>query len=413
METKLKTLANGLRIIAINQPASISESIQVWINVGAKNESEDLNGISHLLEHMLFNGTKKRSAKAFLDETEDLGTTIEGASCDSSTYFSCSVMKSDTESLIELFADMIGNPILGEKELLKEKPIVLKEMFDTNDNDKFSGLFNHTAYGIDRHKSTIIGTPKSVERIIASDLQNHWEQYYTAPNMVISACGGVAPDVIFELCEKYFSELNQGKPEHPKKRSFEGGKYIYYQINEDSCMLSLNFDATDKQDSYAALLLSYIIGQGISSRLMQKIREEKGLVYSISSCIETSYYGDIFDISAICEADDIYEILKLICQTLEDCCQNGFTEQELARAKKRTINNFSSGSESNLACCLYYGHHLLLNNKITTQKMLVQKVNDVSLEELLKVARIIFSSSPILVIQAKNKPDDEKLKNYY
>ncbi len=279
------TLKNGLRLAVDEMKDVETVSVGVFVNTGSRNETPEINGISHFLEHMAFKGTKKRSARQIAEEFEGIGGRINAYTSKEKTVYYAKVLKQHAEFAVEFLADILQNSTFDEVELEKERGVILQEIAMTNDtpDDIVFDYFQETAYPSQAMGRSILGPVKNIKKFGRKDFSNYINAQYNYQNMAVVAAGNIKESDLVKWSKKYFTSLGDNKIKTYQKAKYQGGDFRkekkLEQIN-----LVLGFDGLSYLDPkyYTSQILAMILGGGMSSRLFQEVRENRGLAYLYS-----------------------------------------------------------------------------------------------------------------------------------
>lgn len=413
MKSELKTLANGMRVLVIPRAHSNLEVFQFFVNAGSKNETKENNGISHLVEHMLYEGSQNYPGEHLLKAFADLGIFPEGVTNSYCTKFCCSFLKNDAARVMELMAELLMRPLFPPHKINTEKEIILKENAELYGEFMFHMKYMQAAFGIEPHLSNPCGTEETIRSLSLADVLDYWRKYYTAPNTLLVASGGAEAEQVFALAEQYFAEFNAQETEQPKRGAFQGGSYFNHRLPDKTALVSLDFYIAEENNRFAATLLAHLLGGGLSSILMKELRQKRTLVYGVSATTERYYHGNLFDITAECYPENMQVILELVKSCLHKVCNHKIPEIELERAKKKLCLDFAIGSSLDEARCTYYGENLLIKNTITDEDDFIRNINAVTREDVLETAKRIFTTNAVVVTQGKKCPSYKELKKVF
>ncbi|PJZ66178.1 peptidase M16 [Leptospira wolffii] len=413
-------LPNGLTVLFQRAPYTVSVSVGVYVKLGSRSESEITAGYCHFLEHMLFKDTEQRTAKKQAEDWERVGAYSNAATSREYTYFHATLASKDLELGLELLSQMMFSPLLREQDLRTEAEVVLEEMKGYEDSPEdgvhdfyYQNLFPGNALGRD-----IIGTETSIRGVTSASLRNFYETYYHPANMILSLSGNFEPEEIFSLVSKYFSASSRsGKIalfETPEKRF---GYFHKGNKETEQAYFILGGEGSPRnfQDATRLSLLTHILGGGMSSRLFQKVREERGLCYHITSY--PSSYKDTGITSIVCSSskDRFAESLEVILSELKLFVDEGVGEKELKDAQTNHEGSLSIGYEhtesrmNNIAFQeLYYGKYHTLSERI-------REIHSVTREEINSTIRRIFALPSLhLSFLAKLKvKEEEKIRKIF
>ena len=318
-DVKVTTLGNGLRVAVDEMPEVESASLGIWVACGTRHESAELNGMAHMLEHMAFKGTRTRTARAIAEEIENVGGSLNAYTGREITAYHASVLKEDVALGVEMISDILRNSVFDPDELQRERGVILQEIgqaLDTPD-DLIFDQFQETALPGQPLGRPVLGTADSVEAIGRDDLFAYLARHYTASNMVLSAAGRVEHDRIVDLAEKHFGSVPRTPANAiaPAPLRYVGGDGRETRVLEQAhLVLGCEGIGYRDPDYFALAIYSTLFGGGMSSRLFQRIREERGLVYGIH-CFNTAYAdGGLFGIYAGTGEDDLAELVPAVCE---------------------------------------------------------------------------------------------------
>ena len=390
-DIKVTTLANGLRVAVDPMPEVESASLGIWVACGTRHESAELNGMAHMLEHMAFNGTRTRSARAIAEEIENVGGSLNAYTGREITAYHASVLKEDVALGVEMISDILRNSVFDPDELQRERGVILQEIgqaLDTPDDVIFD-QFQETALPGQPLGRPVLGTAASVEAIGRDDLFAYLARHYTASNMVLSAAGRVEHDHIVDLANKHFGSVPRtpANAEAPVPLRYVGGDGREARVLEQAhLVLGCEGIGYRDPDYFALAVYSTLFGGGMSSRLFQRIREERGLVYGIH-CFNTAYGdGGLFGIYAGTGEDDLAELVPAVCEEFVGVAHT-LSEAELVRARNQIKAGTLMALESSGARCEQAARHLIIHGRTIPYAEIVARIEAVDQEAVRRVAR--------------------------
>jgi len=335
MTVALSTLGNGLRVVTHEMPTVETVSLGVWVRAGTRDEPAALNGVSHLLEHMAFKGTERRSAQAIAEEIESVGGHLNAYTSRETTAYHATVLKEDAALGVDLLADILRRSVFDPDELAREREVVLQEIGEAHDtpDDVVFDLFQDAAYPDQPMGRPVLGPPDIVAGMTRDALTGYMARHYAPGRMVLAAAGKIGHDAVVALAERHFGDLAPGEAAAGEPASYGGGDRRESRALEQ-VHLVLGFAAPGYHDPdyYAAGVASTLMGGGMSSRLFQEIRERRGLAYSIYSFTSTYSDGGLFGVYAGTGPDGIAELAPVLCGELARAA-GSIADDELARAK--------------------------------------------------------------------------------
>lgn len=396
MSTRVTTLPNGLRVATDLMPSVETVTLGVWTSAGARNESKDVNGVAHLLEHMIFKGTPTRTAQRIAEEIEDVGGMINAYTSRENTAYYAHVLKDDAWLALDVLADIMQHSTFDEGELERERAVVLQEIGmsrDTPDDIIFDHL-QSTAFPDQPVGRPVLGLPEVVGAMGRDALVTYIGEYYKPDNMVIAASGNIDHDRFVQQVQDKFSEIPTGHAPHESAASYKGGDYREVKELEQAHVI-LGFEGVSRHDDeyYAAATLSVLLGGGMSSRLFQEVREKRGLVYSIYSFHSGLRDAGLFGIYAGTGPNDLDELVPVVCDEVKKSCHE-LNETELARAKAQLRASLMMARESTVRRCEQLAMQMLLYGHPRTPEEILQRIAAIDLDAVTSVAKRVFNTAP-------------------
>ena len=315
MTLEITTLANGLRIVSERRADLETVAVGLWTDVGARHESKKLNGISHFLEHMLFKGTERRTAKDIVLDIEAVGGQMNAYTTRDNTTYYARVLKDDLALAVDVLADIVMNSVCDPKELEREKEVILQEIgqaLDTPDDVVFDHL-QAVAYGDQALARPILGEPDGIKKFTQDDLLSYLRGNYVGVNTVISAVGNLDHDLLVKTVEAKLGHMPMGVKRKPVAMHYVGGRKTEKRDLEQVHVTAAWPGCSYHDDSYyATQVYSTILGGGMSSRLFQEVREVRGLAYSVYSFSSSHEDTGLFGIYAGTGPDMVGQLAPVI-----------------------------------------------------------------------------------------------------
>ena len=383
----LYTLKNGLRVVTEKISESNSISVGVMIKNGSRNESLELNGISHFIEHMFFKGTKKRKSKDIVEDIENVGGQINAFTSKEATCYYVKNLYTHLELSLEILSDMILNSVFSVEEIEREKGVVIEEinMGEDSPEDVLDDLNSKACYGENPLSYPILGTIEKVKSIRREDILNFIKEKYTPQNTVISVCGKFDDKELKELIEKYFSNWNSDSNYIPTYENCEIQTGTYYKdkdIEQLHVILGLKGLPQGDEHGYALTLLSNVFGGGASSILFQEVREKLGLCYSIYCYPQPFQNAGSLSIYAGLGKNYGEKALEVILKEINKFAKEGLTDDKLNINKEKLKASYILGLESTSSRMFANAKSVLFKNKITTQEDVIKRVDKISQEDI-------------------------------
>lgn len=406
-QTKLK---NGLRILTNRMPDVESVSMGVYVGTGCRSETAAENGIAHFIEHMMFKGTKKRNSKEIVEAIERVGGNVNAYTSRELTVYHTKSLKEDFETCLDVLADMMQNSTFDKAEFAQEQNVILQEIaqnFDSPD-DAIHDEFQRQAYGENAMGKAILGTNETIMAMTPDHLFNFVHKNYTTDNLVLAAAGNINHDDFVEKVDHYFQDLKQSAFTVPEKSVYQGGE-IKTKRDIEQLQLMLGYPGTHygADDYYDFIILSIILGGGMSSRLFQEIREKRGLAYSIYAYNANFKDSGMLCVGAALNADKAGDILPIISEELHKMTNN-ITDEEIIRAKTQIKSSLLMAQESSMSRCEKLGHHMLIHGRIIEIPELVQKIDTVTKDSIITALNKSLSGTKTLAALGPAKAVEHK-----
>jgi len=391
------TLKNGVRVVCENIPYVRSVSTGIWVRTGSRNENPKNNGISHFVEHMLFKGTSTRTAAQIAECIDNIGGQINAFTGKECTCFYTKTLDEHIEIAVDVLGDMFFNSIFDKKDIALEKKVILEEisMYEDSPEELVHDLLSETVWADSSIGRPILGTKSSLRNINRQMILDYINERYTQTNTVISVVGNYDEDRFEALLEKYFGdwEPKNGKDQELQRVVFKPGTGIKEKDTEQ-VHICIGYEGikTGDDDIYPLLAISNILGGGMSSRLYQKIREEKGLVYSIYSYPTTYTDTGLFTIYAGMKPENLKVVASLIEEEIGSLRKNGIRQAELERTKEQMKGNYILGLESTSSRMNSIGKSELLLGYIYTPDEILDKISSITMDDIDRMIVRIFGS---------------------
>lgn len=396
MSVNISKLENGLTVVTDSMPHLESAALGVWIKSGSRNETQDQHGIAHLLEHMAFKGTKKRTALQIAEEIENVGGELNAATSTETTAYYARVLKPEVGHAADILYDILSNSTFDEKELAREKHVILQEIgasLDSPDDLVFDNFQETSFTGNQPIGRPILGTPETVKQFSTDQIRDYLNAHYHGPNMVLSAAGAVDHDELVKQAEQTYSSFQNSQPLEAVDASYTGGESIIEDdFQEAQIVLGFEGRAYHVKDFYASQLLATILGGGMSSRLFQEVREKHGLCYSISSFHWGFSDSGVFGIHAATGPEDLKELVALIIQELKRASDD-IAQEELDRARAQIRSGLLMSMESPAARAGQIARQILLFGRQIPNEELMERLDALSVDRVRDLAGRIFHES--------------------
>ncbi|MDV8116145.1 pitrilysin family protein [Bacillus sp. BAU-SS-2023] len=379
---KTHTLSNGLTIIGEEIPYLKSITLGVWVNAGSRIENEELGGISHFIEHMLFKGTKNRTSKEIASTIDNLGGQINAFTSKECTCYYVKLLDEHIDIGIDILSDMFLNPLFDEKDIDKERQVIIEElkMYEDSPEDLVYDLLMEGIYKTDALGMNIIGTEESLYNMNRNTIKDYFNKYYVASNSVISISGNFKFEEMVKLIESKFKDLDMGNVDIKITEPEFHPCFIARNKDTEQVNLAISLKAIpleDREDAYALSIINNIFGGSISSRLFQNIRESKGLVYSIYSAPSLYRKSGELGIYASMSNENLKKVYNLVLEEIDNLRQNHLTDKEIKESKEQLKGSYILGLESTSSRMMSIGKAMVLTKKVKNPNDIIESINNI------------------------------------
>ncbi len=398
---ELTKLSNGMRVLSADLKDRASVGIGIWVKVGGRFEPKRISGISHVLEHMVFKGTRNRSTRKIKEDVEGLGGMLNAFTGEESTCFFVKILKNHMAQAFDVLADMVNHALLDPKELAKERTVILEEikMYLDLPSHHVHELMSELLWPNQSLGRPIAGTIETVSNLKAKDLRNFLGQYYHPKNLLVSFCGSVPHHEIFKMTENSFGLRK------PKELSrFDGAvsmqtspRFHFLNKQTEQMHFVVGFHGLPKThpDRYKLAVLNVILGANMSSRLFEEVREKRGLAYEIRSGLSFFEDAGALSISAGVEPKKAILATRVIMRELKRLKKTLVSAGELKRAKDYFIGQFCLGLEDTLDHMLWIGDRTLFRNDLPDRERIFKNIQAVQGEDIRGLAIKLLTTNGI------------------
>lgn len=406
---KKSTLSNGIRVLTEPIPQFSSATIGIWVENGSRFESPAENGISHFLEHMLFKGTERRTAKAVAEEIESLGGSLNAFTGREVTCYHAKVLSEHLPIAVDVLSDIFLHSTFPEEEIERERTVILAEISEVEDSpDQYvQVLFDEKFWPGDPLSRPICGTADTVSGMTRDDFVAFVEERYRPNRVVISAAGGVEHDWLVAEVEKRFGHL-QGETERPVEAlpvpTLQLGVH-QKALEQVQMMLGLPGLSAVDEERFAAFVLNTALGDGMSSRLFQEVREKRGKAYSIYSYLDSFSNAGSFGVYAALGADSVGEVIDIVRDELAKLEREGLPADELERAKNQIKGGMLLSLESTAARMRRLAVNEIFFGRNIEPKDVAARISAVTADDVLAMAGRLFGEGRMAATLLGNLPD--------
>lgn len=401
-------LKNGLRIVVDPMPALETAALGIWAHAGSMDERNEEHGIAHLLEHMAFKGTARRSARQIAEEIESVGGYLNAATSHQRTGYYARVLKDDVPLAFDMLGDILRQPAFGDDELTKEKEVVVQEIgeaADTPDDVVFELLQSATWEGHPLARP-ILGTPGSVRAQTPDSLRGFMERHYRPEAMIVAVSGKVETDQVIAHVKAQFDDMPEGEGANVRSTpSFVGGvEHDARDIEQTHLAIALPGVASGADDFFATRIFADALGGGMSSRLFQTIREERGLAYSVYAFADGYEECGLVGAYLGAEESQTVDAAKLIRQEIEAMAKS-VTQIEIDRTRALLRASLMMGMEGPAARIEANAGQLFTFGEIVSPDALVARLNAVTIEDIKRCAVRALDGAFSIAIVGAGEPD--------
>jgi len=394
--TRITTLDNGLRVATETMASVQTVSVGAWIDVGARYEAQEVNGVAHMLEHMAFKGTERRSARAIAEAIENVGGQLNAYTSREHTAYYARVLADDLALAVDLLADILQHSTFDDDELARERGVILQEIGQTQDtpDDLVFDLFQETAFPGQPLGRSILGPAETVAAMPRTALVDYMAHHYSPGHIVLAGAGKIEHEQLLELGERLFRELPAPAAHVADGARYEGGERREERdLEQAHLLLGLPAFSYIDDDFYGLQVLSTMLGGGMSSRLFQEVRENRGLAYSVFSFAASYSDSGLLGIYAGTGEQETAELVPVVCdEFLSLIDQPG--EEELIRARAQLKASLMMALESCYAQSEELARQLLVFGRRIPTDEIIAKIDAVDQAAIRRVGKRLLTGGP-------------------
>lgn len=393
---QVTALDGGLRVVTAEMPDRASVAVGVWVRCGSRDEPARLNGISHFIEHLAFKGTRRRSGEQITREIEGAGGSINASTGEENTFYYAQVLPENLELAVDVLLDMIVRPAFRADQLDVQKDIVLEEirMIEDRPASLVEDLFSEALWDTHPLGRRIVGTERSIGSISRADLLGYHRRMYARNACVVALAGRVRHDEAVRLVRAAARRMPAGRRQRfrPADNRGRAARICMQPRETEEAHVVLGFRTFPRSHParFALKLASTLLGENMSSRLFENVREKRGLAYSIQSGIDRYvdtgciYVGGGFDTARLTSA------LRAIVRELDRLRARRVPRGELERAKRYVLGQFTMGLERSMSRMVWMGENLLLSGRVPDAARVVRRIEALTADDVQRVARMVF-----------------------
>ena len=395
---RITRLPSGLTVVTERMERVETVSLGAYVAAGTRHEAAEENGVSHFLEHMAFKGTSRRSAREIAEEIEAVGGHMNAYTAREQTAYFVKVLREDTALAADIIGDIVTHSVFDRAELERERGVILQEIGQANDtpDDIIFDQFQETAFPGQPMGRPTLGTEPIIRAMPREALLGFMHNHYSTANTVVAAAGAIEHDKVVELAGRHFADLRRETPPLALPGAYEGGEFREARdLDQVHIVLGFPGVAYADPDYFPTLLLSTLLGGGMSSRLFQEVREKRGLVYAIYSFAAPYLDGGLFGIYAGTGEQEAAELVPVTVEELRKV-QHEVGETELARARAQVKASVLMSLESTGSRCEQLARQLQVFGRVIPTAETVAKINAVTIDDIRRAAARLFRARPTL-----------------
>ncbi len=383
-------LNNGVCLLTEDIPHVRSVAVGIWINVGSRDESDKVAGVSHFIEHMMFKGTEKRTAKQIAEALDAVGGQLNAFTTKEYTCYYAKVLDEHFKLALDVLSDMLFYSKFAEPDMDRERNVILEEikMYEDTPDELVHDVFANTIWQMHPLGRPIIGWAEVVRELNRDTIQGYLKKYYVPDNIVISVAGNIDHDFVADNIGAVFGEMKGNSSGRAMELPKPQKEITCREKDTEQVHLCLGTPGLplEHDQIYVFQLVNTILGGGLSSRLFQEIREQRGLVYSVYSYHSSYHDTGLFCVYAGLSKENVGPALKLIFKEIKDIRQNGVTGEELRRAKDQLKGNLLLSLENVNTRMSRLGKSQLYLGKVVSPEEIVKRIEKVTAEDIVKLA---------------------------
>ena len=399
MSYQITTLDSGLRIATETMSSLETVAVAVSVDVGARYESEEENGLAHFLEHMAFKGTARRDARAIAEAFDDIGGHGNAYTSSEQTVYYAKVLKEELPTAVDILGDILLHSTFEPEEVERERGVILQEiaMHHDSPDDLIYDLFQDAAFPDQPIGRSILGMPENIARFQRDDFASWMQRFYHPEKIVVTAAGNLSHEALVELAREHLAFAPRPMQPKPQVGVYKGtDKRVTRDLEQLHLMMGWECGSVHHADYYTLQMLSIILGGGMSSRLFQEVREKRGLAYHVQSMVSVSDDCGVFSLYAATAEEHAAELVPVLCEEVLRLADS-VTEEELVRAKKQHRASMLMAKENTSSLAEWIGRHLLVYGEYKTAETLTSIINAVTLEDIKRLARGFARDNKLVV----------------
>jgi predicted Zn-dependent peptidase len=396
---RITRLGNGLTVATDRMESVETVTVGVWSAIGTRHEAAQENGVAHLIEHMAFKGTQRRSARDIAIEIEAVGGYLNAYTGREQTAYYAKILARDLDLAVDLLGDIVQNSVYDEAELTRERSVVLQEIGQAEDtpDDIVFDYFQETAFPDQAMGRPVLGRAEIVRAIARETVASYLPRTYRADRMVLAAAGLVEHDRVVDLAERHFDRLPKGAAPAAEPAAYRGGeRLVERELEQVHVVIGFRGVPLKHPDYFLAAVASQLLGGGMSSRLFQEIREKRGLVYSINSFTSSFIDEGLFGIYAGTGETEAAQMMPLVCEEIAKAAQ-AVEPAEVERAARQLKSSLLMARERTSERCEHLASQMLIYGRPLTVAEIESRIDAVDAPGVSRFIAALKADSPTLV----------------
>jgi predicted Zn-dependent peptidase len=402
MEFQRTTLDSGITVVTEHMEEVRSVSVGFWFDVGARDEPENIAGSSHFLEHLLFKGTPRRSAKDIADAFDAVGGDVNAFTGKEYTCYYCRVLDDDLPMALDVLSDMVRNSVIDATELESERKVILEEiaMHEDTPDELVHDLYFRAMWSGHPLGRPVLGYNKTISDVARDEVVEYWRERYAPENLVVAAAGHVDHDQLVDTVSAGFSGIEGKKTQRTGAAPAAGSGFSVHRRPTEQAHIVIGTEGLHRahEDRYVLSVLDTTLGGGMSSRLFQEIREKRGLAYSVYSY--RSLFADTgsFAVYAGTTPQNAHTVIDLVREQIASAISDGITEAELERSKGHSKGSLVLSSEDPGSRMSRLGRQQLTTGEIISIDELISRFESVQMEDIARVAQTVLDGPSLTTV---------------
>lgn len=417
-------LDNGIKVVMEKIDYVNSVTIGVLIDNGSIRENQSNNGVSHFIEHMLFKGTKNRTPKQIAESIDDIGGQLNAFTGKEQTCYFAKVLDQHLPIAIDVLGDMLNNSLFNSEDITKEMGVIIEEinMYQDTPEDLVFELLSDLMFEGTSLELPILGTAESISKLNRDNILEYFYKNYSPKDMIISLAGKFDSKEVMKRLNESFGQFNKEHnsnlekiyAKHNYKNKIKGIRKNIEQLN---VCLGLDAVTSTSEDVQPLLVMNNVFGGSMSSRLFQKIREERGLVYAIDSHLSTYDNTGNFTIYAGLNEEYLIEVMELVNVEMDYMKKNLITSEELRKSKEQLKGGYILGMEGTFNRMFEIAKSMSLLNRIESPKEILERIDNVTMDDIERIVNIVFDKNKLNIAYVGElnnvNQTEEKIKNIF